>query len=508
MHSDKKLVTKRLLVLLSIFIVSLQFSILPALSETNSLEAHATFENQTARRLEELSTQIGKKENELLRLNTNFRTECTKVSKWKPWRLFVYNLGASGCSNAGITSISATRWHYWTHPKDMPRSTAAAGPILLLIGHCITLGGAVAESTLDVVNDYKVRKKGLDIKTTHKKVLELKLDLDKLLAERETILANAQDLTPQQKELARAEGLVLKDVRDLSLAEYAQFYVRANKYFASRDANALMAIASASTGGFQGSLLGIISAFQRRPRLVGPGGLGFVISGATIVATPPTAKLAATIKGRFARKQMIAELDNLTTKSVAQLDADRLKLEQLLASTSMTDRAALANMERRSAAYGKHSALFTAQNQINVKEKALANKEFLERMLFATSIGGTKMSWGINLANAGFLYRPKYYFKGSTSKVTTIVAGKSVTKVVGKLSLASNPQPAMDFTRRVAVGATTYIPGTGLWIFDTLQNRVRGIRRSRALATQGQLPTALLQERFDRVQEIDDVFNY
>ena len=162
-------------------------------SKGSSLLAATTFNEPSGQRLESLTKQIARKETELLRLNTNFRIECTRVSKWKPRRLFLYNLAASGTSNAGIDSIAASRWNYASHPKAMTRTTAIAGPICLLVGHCITLGGVMTESTLDLINDYKVRKKGLDPKSSRTRVLAIKADLDKLIAERNDVLSQGHE---------------------------------------------------------------------------------------------------------------------------------------------------------------------------------------------------------------------------------------------------------------------------------------------------------------------------
>ncbi|CAN5637171.1 hypothetical protein BH10CYA1_BH10CYA1_13230 [soil metagenome] len=363
------------------------------------------------------------------------------------------------------------------------------GPILLLIGHSIALGGTLTEATLDIINDHKIKRKGFDVKTTHKRVLAIKGDLDKLLSERD---AQIQELPAQDLQLARAEGAVLKDVRDLSLNEYSQFFVRANKFFAARDTNTLMAITAASTGGFQGSLLGIISASKKEPRLVGPGGIGFIISGATIVATPLANRLMANLKGNHVRKKIASELDNIATKSVAQLDADRLKLEQMLSQSKQVAGDSSLNMTKRLNAYAKQSAVFTAQNKMMIEEKTLADKEFKERALVAAAIGGTKMGWGISLTNAGYSFHPKSVIQGTGTKA----------------KLVASAAPSKQFTKRVAAGATIYVPGTSLWILDTLQNRVRGEMRNHKLASQKGLPGNLLKERMDRVEEIDQAFNY
>jgi hypothetical protein len=469
-------------------------SILPATAA--GLSAAATINETNSAQIETLTGRIAKKEMELLRLNSNFRRECTKVSKWKPWRLFFYNLAASGSSNAGITHISATRWHYWPRPRRMSRDTAKTGPTLLLIGHCITLGGVLTEATLDRINDHKVKKKGFDIKTTHRRALEIKAELDSLLTERDALVAKSQELDAAEQCLVQAEGLVLKDVRDLALSEYMQFYVRANKFFGSREANALMAVTAASTGGFQGSLLGMVSAAKRDPRLVGPGGLGFLISGATIVATPVVARLSANIRGKHARHKISSELDNITTKSIDQLNDHRLALSRLTLQNAALE--SQPKVSKRLIAYEKQATLFSAQNEMNAAEKRLGDKEFKERLFFASAIGGTKMSWGINLANAGYRFKPQ------------VIPQLSIDKKTKKRSIkfVADPSPARMFTHRVAVGSTTYIPGTGMWILDTLQNRIRGEMRNRSLLADKTHPSILLKERFDRLDEIDSVFTY
>lgn len=448
-------------------------------------------------KLELLTKQIAQQENTLIRLNTNFRIECTHVGKWKPRRLFLYNLAASGCGTAGSSSIASTRWNFYSHPRSMARSTAWSGPVCLFTSHCISLGAVLAETTIDLINDSKVRKKGFDINTTHKRVLAIKGDLDRLLQERQSILEHTDDFTLSDLELARAEGRVLTDVRDLSLDEYSQFFVRAHKFFANRAANSFMGMTAASTGGFGGTLFGILSAAHRRPRLVGTAGIGFLISGATIVATPGTGRVVANLAGQRARKKIYSQLNlSKTASSVSQLKADIAKLEQLASKTTISEHYNLQNLFRRLSAYDKQGKLFTAQNEINAGEIKKANAELKERMLFAALIGSSKMSWGINNINAGFGFQPRSLLRVNTD------SGKARAEFI------NDPEPSRLFTERVAIAATTYIPGQGLWIFDTLQNRTREEMRNRTLASQGQLPGALNKERLDRVDEIDAAFNY
>ncbi len=440
-------------------------------------------------KLESLTKQIAQKEMQLLRLNTDFLRECTKVGKLKPTRLFLYNLAASGCATAGSASITGTRWHYWTDPRMMPRSTALTGPTLLLIAHCIVIGGVATEGAIDAIDDHRVEKKGLDIGTTRKRVLGIKGELDSMLAEHEKLLAEPQGLTGDELAIAKTEEDILKDVRDLSLIEYAQLFVRAHKFFANRNTNSIVTLFAAGTGGFGGSLLGIVAIKKREPRLNGPGGINFIVSGATIVLTPETIRLAANLAGNAAEKKIASQLTISGRRSIADLDTHRARLEQLLAKTNTNEHPNILNTVRRLTGYQQQTVLFNAQTISRTEEQYLADKELKERMFFAAAIGGPKISWGANLCNAGFGYH----------KAPPVITPETPTEVA---------HPGRLLVKRIAIGGTSYLPGNSMWTLDTLQSRVREERRNQMLASQKTLPALLLEERMARVRQIDSVFNY
>jgi hypothetical protein len=473
-------------------------------SEGSPLNAFAAV--TVDKQIEDLTKQIASLEQELIRLNTNFRIECTGVGKWKRWRLFAYNLGGSGTCVAGSASIAATRWHYSRNSSAMSIPTAVAGPTCLLIGHCIVLTGVLAETAFDFVHDRSVRRKGLDLKTTHRRVLEIKSTVDRLMAQRQALLPEHQSVarscangeqpesTAIDHEIARAQGKVLQDLQALALNEYAQFYGRAHNYFAARRTNNILALTAASTGGFGGSLPGMISAAERRPRVVGAGGIGFPISGAIITASPILVKLMGDRAGKNANKSIEAELKTAKVSSLRQFDEDRNRLERLVSQAQSSENEKLPDVKRRLAAYSRHSLLFAAQAQMAAREKASADRELAERMMFATAVGGSKISWGVNLANAGFGFR-----RQSILQVAQGAAGPT---------LVTSPTPGNLFTKRVAIGATTYLPSTSFWLIDTLQNRIRGELRERDLVRQKIHPSILLKERQDLVREIDEGLNY
>lgn len=435
-------------------------------------------------RIVALTNEALLKEIELLKLNTNFRMSSTDKGRAKPWRVFLYNMSASSVATAGITTIAAERWRTWQRPATANRTTLKAGPTMLLISHSIIAGGLLFEAALDLINDHKQRGRGLDAKSTKKRVIELRDAIDQKLAERDSALAS---LSEQDRAIAVAEGLVLKDIRNMALAEYAQFHVRSSKRKAGRNFAYFNGFSAATTGGYLGSLCGLLAVAERNPRLAGPAGIGFTISGANIATGPILARATANIAGKITKSRINRELGSFAP---AQLQDHFSLLKQ----NSLRDDPGL---NTRIAIYEEVDAIFKRQAQMNTAEKKRADKEFIERCMFNAAIGGTKMAWGIQLANAGFSFHPGPAPKAPTVPVT--VGGKKVNVPVGK---APKSQGQL-FAQRVAQGSTTYIPGTSLWMIDTLQARTRGEMDVYTMGSQDALPHQKLNKRMSQLDGIE-----
>ncbi len=421
---------------------------------------------------------------ELLRLNTNFRMATTDKGRAKPWRVFLYNMAGSAVATAGITTVAAERWRTWQKPAIANRNTLKAGPTMLLISHSIITGGILLEAALDLINDHKQHERRLDAKSTKKRAIELRDAIDKKLADRDLVLAN---LSEQDRAIATAEGLVLKDIRNLALAEYAQFHVRSARRKASRNISYLNGFSAATTGGYLGSLLGLLAVADRHPRLAGPAGIGFTISGANIVTGPILGRATAYFAGIATKKRIERELG---TFAPAQLE-DHFTL---LKKNSLRDDPSLST---RLAIYEEADAIFKRQAQMNAAEKKRADKEFIERCVSNAIVGGTKIGWGVQLANAGFSFR-----LGPAPKPPTLplsVAGKKVNVPVGKALMS----PAQIFAKRVAQGSTTYIPGTSVWMIDTIQARTRGEMDVYTMGSQDALPHQKLKKRLTQLEDME-----
>lgn len=436
-------------------------------------------------RIVALTNQVLLKEIELLKLNTNFRMSTTERGRVKPWRVFLYNMAGSAVATAGITTVAAERWRTWQRPATASRNTLKAGPTMLLISHSIMTGGVLFEAMLDLINDRKQHKMGLDAKTTKKRAIELRDAIDQKLTERASVL---NDLSEEDREIATAEGLVLQDIRNMALAEYAQFHVRSAKRKAARNFSYINGFSAATTGGYLGSLLGLLAVADRKPNLAGPAGIGFTISGANIASGPLLGRATAYLAGKTTKSRINRELG---TFAPAQLQDHFTLLKQ----RSLRDDPSL---NARLVIYEEVDALLKRQAQMNVAEKKKADREFMERCFYNAIIGGTKMGWGIQLANAGFGFHPAARAKAPTLPVK--VGGKTVNVPVGK----ALKTPAQLFAHRVAQGSTTYIPGTSLWMIDTVQARTRGEMDVYTMGSQDALPHQKLNARMSKLDAMEN----
>jgi hypothetical protein len=437
-----------------------------------------------------LSKQVLQKELELLKLNTYLRIHTTERSRLKPWRVFLYNLGGSGASNAGIITVAAERWRTWQNPGSAKRSTLKAGPILLLIGHSIVFGGLLIESTLDVVKDRKQHKLGYSPKLSLERAKSLSTDIQRLLKEREVVIAGDTNSSPEQLMIMTNEGKILNDLHNIALSEYVQAHTRANRRKASRDISYLNGMMAASTGGYLGSLMGLLAVSNRNPHFAGPAGLGFTLSGFQIVIAPVVGRLAGNFAAKKTSKQLKAEFSNQIKTTPDELSNDIIELK------AAQHQAQDSSISNRVAIYETAQEVLKAQANMNVNEKRKADKEFKERLVSNTIVGGTKMGWGIQLMNAGFGFAPR-------PAVPTI---RTPVKIGGATVRAALPKPkgaANVFSRRVAQGATTYIPGTATWLVDTLQARLRGELDVYNMGSQLNLPHQKLDKRLETLESLE-----
>jgi hypothetical protein len=491
--------------------LSLVFSPLPvaAQSETPVSEANETTAATTAGNdfalsiaaseadydpISQLTDDIIRSEIELLKLSTRYRIGAIPADKKKPWRQFAYNMGLYGTTFPGITHVSYARWRYWQRPRLASRRFLECGPTLLLIGHSIGAGGVLIETALDLKNERKAKAQGLDRKAFMDKVNSLKSDIDTKLLRRQELVA-AMTLAPESKRLLETEQAVLADVRENALREVSQFVARTSRLKTARNVGNVVAMAGLTTGGYIGSLMSLIAVHKGKPKYAGPAGIGFTISGACVVLGPILSRVAGNMAARRASKRAQSELGGVDVQAADRMQQDLDSLSTL-ASTASVENSGGQQVQNRLAIYQKEMGIFSRQKDLAANEAKQSKKEFRERVLVNSIIGGTKMAYGIQLANAGFGFQQRQ--PQPTIRTRVPFGGTRLTVT------APQPKGAPQlFGHRVAQAATTFIPGTAVGLLDTLQSRIRGEVKDRSQRANKTAPGQILQRRMEELTSLE-----
>ena len=445
-----------------------------------------------ATQIDVLSKQLLQKEIELLKLNTRYRIESTRVGKYKPWRLFAYSLAGNVVSEVGISHVAYARWKYWRRPALATKPFLRKGPICLLIGHSIIVGGVLIESTLDAISEYRLHKKGFDRNTCRQRVIVLKNDIDQLLASRDTAIKNAP-LSQNQIEVLNLEGKVISDVKNCAIDEFARFAVRETKIKTARNTANLVTFASATTGGYMGALGNLLAVTNRKPRIALPAGVGFVLSGSFIVLTPISSKLMSIVAAKHAKKRESSMLGS-NVESATKFDTDRTNLASIFPASEISHE--LEGVKQRLEIYRMQNEILDKQVLMAKAEARANNKEFVEKLISNSIVGGTKIGWGTQLIVAGSAWS-----NTAPGKVPTLPVKLGTTTY--RVPIRPMKTPAQLFGRRVAQGATTFIPGPAVGALDALQSRVRGEMRERDAKSKGKAAGQVLAQRLKTLEEME-----
>lgn len=377
--------------------------------------------------VEQVSNDILKTEIQLMKLASGFHAAWLKPNRWKSWRLFAYKTVDSGLTNAGITTIAASRFQYLDDPSRAPRQYLKAGHIINLTASSILVGGTITESILDRISERRIAKNKQDPESALNEFLRLRNKLDVLLAERQKLMIDHNSLTQCQIEIIEADGLVLQDLRELVSAEFYHAYCEVAKLRSIRNSSNATALFSGASAGYMGSLQSLLSVANRHPHQTGVAGMGFITAGSSVAATPLIVRLAgAAAKSKAGKKLTNNGIATLSPQD--QFDSHRETFEQLVSAAPPAEKSLLTALDARGTIYKLHNEMLDARNQDHVVLKQKSRRDFAERLFFSSIVGGTNIARGALLAVAGFHYGdvPKENFKLVASASTVFIAGSSV----------------------------------------------------------------------------------
>ena len=406
-----------------------------ALTANSTIPAFAQTQ-ATLNNIEMLDKQIADKEIELLRLNSDFRSHYTARDKNKQRRMKFYDFAAGAVANAGDITLMSQFWKYQKKPGEglNHRGRLQAGVVTVLVAYSLLGTLYAAEGAGDLITDYKSKRKHFDAKSMRERVVALRDEIDKLLSERSTAVGQVVNLDSSDKQYLSAEENVLKDFRDLGLVEFSKLYIDSRKRHSARDITTIGTLAVCATGIFPGAF-GVLNGIKHtNPKQIGGGGIGFLISGATLTAAPVLIHGGAAITAKVAGERLSKQLGEVQCKTTDKLAEDTKLLTQILNAKAQEN-----NIQPRTETYQVMGKLLEDRSEFLKKEKKDQKREMIESFISYAAKGGPQIAFGTCVTRAGYRYNRNPYklFKG------------------------------------VAQGATANEASWAIWMLDTVQKQTR-----------------------------------
>jgi hypothetical protein len=385
-----------------------------------TLQATATAQDT----LDGLSAQILRKEIELMQMTTRFRLNNKRESQLHKWFVAVISTCGYSIVDAGNIVTLTNGFRYHTHPQNLSVGRAESGPFLIFLGEIFFLGRTTGAVTIDLLERTQRKNRGFDRKTYEAHASKLRSDVQALLKQRADLAGTGA---------AQSEQLLLTNLAAAADAEYVANYSRAARIDAYRLWDDLLENYTSGTGAFAGALPTYMAAVESRPRMTGPGGIGFILSGGGFIADHALARVISLQAEKRSRKRLGGKPPDPET-----LQANvRKGIERL---SALQPENALLSARRKG--YALLLSCLEQQQVMEKRERQRENRKFWHDQLFDSVEGGANIGAGTIIANAGFRYNPH---------------GNPLAELSG----------ARHFLTRFAWGATTFTPTASAGIIDT-----------------------------------------
>jgi regulator of extracellular matrix RemA (YlzA/DUF370 family) len=361
---------------------------------------------------------------ELERLNTYFRIETTRQSKWRKWRNFIGNeqldIGVAAFTSLYIINtlralqrgtvynttihVSSVKLPVFGHVKNfythgnffkLGANTAYEWSFL---GTIPFLGIGLAQQSYEIFQnfylDWQTRKRGFDPETTKAKAVALRDEIDGLISQREHVV-QSRGGSPQETEILVAEGKILHDLRDLELDEYGRYYSAARR---ARPVQNAFYIPEALRRGdaIGGAIVGAVAQQRQELTIFGAFGIIETTLGILSIAAPISAVITNKIQKARAEKALIPVLTGQQIHTVEALDSDRKHFDDLALSATGSPQ-----FNARSSVYKMASDNAAASIALTHREEVAVRQLFKTAFYLKTVAFGLLTSYG-TIAMMGF----------------------------------------------------------------------------------------------------------
>jgi len=400
---------------------------------------------------------------ELERFSLNYRRECLRTSKFRQLRYFAaQEAGAAGALTFEIMAINQFNIGR-NHPLKLSTSALRGAFTTSLITSIIAGSGSALELGNDFLDALKHKREGYDSATAKKYVLAKLDEIDKLLSERENIIA-ANKEQPGYKR-AELESQILSQLRNAFIEEFSAFNIDVRSYAAFRNCFYLFNIA---TNTLAATAAGVGYRATKQPKLNGPTNILFIITGALAASSSLISNAASKYVAHHERSSFLSKVNNWQPFDSAKLSAMQKHLQELSAESSGTLMPSLPATDRL-AIYMQSGELFRKQMTEETAMMSRLNQVALQSSLLGPVVGGTFMTQGI-LGTIGY-YK---YTNRPRAQINHYYSGA----IVG------------------SVGASIALIGTAAWLIASLAYEHK-------LAKEKRLPRHLIAERLDHLDTLE-----
>jgi hypothetical protein len=359
-----------------------------------------------------------------------------------------------------------------------------------MIGNCIGAYAAVQEFAINEYHDLKARQHGFSPGAAREHVLQLKSEINNLLAQRDALMkVEAQSSSLRgREEIDDCEGKVLKDLRDQSLLEFERFQISARRVLAFQQAQYFFDFSKNvfSALGYQFAFLAL-HRHDRKWNL--KAGVMALISGGLFIGGPIVSRGFGHLVATAHRHWLEPTTQDCENREVMKLEEDEKALDTLCKSGKCAPDMVHNQIDHVSM-YSDQSKVFQDEVQSAVRERNKAVLTATQNVGSGIYVGGTKVAVGVLFTIIG--YYPRY----------------SAYDVPHAKTLAPTSRKYSDLSNKITnsnlfVASVISIPAATWAMFDTLRIQVTGELNRRKLEKAGMLPGQLVVARLKQLDSLE-----
>ncbi len=353
-------------------------------------------EDEPLLRVRELTKRILLTGIDLERYTLRFRRDSAQQTYFKRLRFFAMQEAGAACGLAyEIVAVDELR-EGRKNPLKIDKGHLRKGLTAAMVGSTVAGASSGLELTRNGILALYNKKRGMDPASANQYVVSHVKQLDELLAERESIVA--QHKTHELYEQAVLEGRLMRALRNAAVSEYSVFYKDIKSYRAKENTFYAMNIATNVLGALAAKV-GIDAL--NNPDLNGPANILFTLAGAFTMISPAVATVTGKVTGKIADHKLHSMLGDVPKTDFAATHAMAAEFDRSIKNIDQTKYPFALS---RASSYLGSCGLFENQMKSETMISRYLNNVAVESSFAAPPIGGTLLAQGIMGTRAFYHY--------------------------------------------------------------------------------------------------------